>query len=99
MGGIAFDALFARQALLVLPALGQVDAAFDIANQLFVYRTAADRNKTAGSTAWRFTPFLFVPPTAPLRADPRFGALADGIGLTAYWAKRGVRPDYQLASS
>jgi hypothetical protein len=48
------------------------------------------------STAWRFAPWLFIPPTASLRADPRFNTLCDGIGLTEYWAKRGIKPDYQL---
>lgn len=90
-----------RQALLCLPALGQIDAAFDVANQVFAYRPdpvgKGSRPRKAGSIAWPFIPFLFVPPTAPLRADPRFGALADGIGLTAYWNKRGIKPDYAIA--
>jgi len=50
----------------------------------------------ASSTAWRFTPWLFTPPVAALRADPRFEALCQGTGLTDYWAKRAVKPDYQL---
>ena len=49
----------------------------------------------AGSTAWRFTPWLFTPPAAALRADARFGTLCDGTGLTDYWTKRGIKPDYQ----
>ena len=48
------------------------------------------------STGWRFAPWMFTPPVAPMRADPRFNALCDGIGLTEYWAKRGIKPDYQL---
>jgi hypothetical protein len=39
---------------------------------------------------------LFTPPGRAIRADPRFNALCDGIGLTEYWAKRGIKPDYQL---
>ena len=48
------------------------------------------------STGWRSAPWMFTPPVAPMRADPRFNALCDGIGLTEYWAKRGIKPDYQL---
>lgn len=92
----------ANSAVLTLSALGQVDAAFDIANDLLLFRPpgtaiagkAADQPR-ASSTAWRFTPWLFIPPTAPMRADPRFQQLCDGTGLTDYWHKRGVEPDYR----
>ena len=30
-----------------------------------------------------------------MRADPRFKELCDGTGLTDYWHKRGIQPDYQ----
>ena len=46
-------------------------------------------------TAWRFTPWLFTPPVASMRADARFNELCDGTGLTDYWRKRGVQPDYR----
>jgi hypothetical protein len=29
-----------------------------------------------------------------MRADRRFIALCEGIGLGEYWRKRGVQPDY-----
>lgn len=91
------------QALLSLCALRDVDAAFEVANYRLVFRNPApprssdrQREPHANSTAWPFTPFLFTPPLAPMRADPRFKSLADGIGLTAYWTKRGIKPDYQV---
>ena len=91
------------QAVLALSALGEVDAAFEVANGFLVYRDAIARREAAPgtrpaarSTAWRFTPWLFTPPAAAMRADPRFLTLCEGIGLTEYWAKRGVKPDYQL---
>ena len=91
----------ANQAASVLSALGEIDAAFEIANALFVVPssvegTAQDRRLPARSTAWRFAPWLFTPPTKALRADPRFDALCDEIGLTEDWAKRRIKPDYQL---
>ena len=90
----------ASQGVLVLSALGELDAAFKIVNDLFVIR---DQDPTEGQTrsssndgtsmAWRFAPWLFIPPTAPMRADPRFKALCDGAGLTDYWRKRSIGPD------
>ena len=50
------------------------------------------------STAWIFAPWLLTPPLAPLRADPRFKTLCDGIGLTDYWTSRGIRPDYRIGT-
>jgi DNA-binding winged helix-turn-helix (wHTH) protein/tetratricopeptide (TPR) repeat protein len=91
-----------NQAVLVLSALGELDAAFDIANRLLLFRPVEPRPQTGSatppvkSTSWRFAPWLFIPPAEPMQADPRFNALCDGIGLTEYWAKRGIKPDYQL---
>jgi hypothetical protein len=36
---------------------------------------------------------LFTPATAAMRADPRFRALCEGMGMMAYWRKRGIWPD------
>lgn len=92
-----------NQAVLVLSALGEIDAAFDIANRLLLFRHPVEPRPQAGSakppvksTSWRFAPWLFTPPAEPMQADPRFSALCDGIGLTDYWAKRRIKPDYQL---
>ncbi len=97
------DPRLTSQAVLAMSALGEIDTAFDLTNGLLVFQAPGAsspnnrmREPRASSTAWRFTPWLFTPPVAPLRADPRFAALADGIGLTAYWTKRGIKPDYQL---
>jgi DNA-binding winged helix-turn-helix (wHTH) protein len=91
------------QAIHALSGLGETDAAFEVANSLFLFRNSVAPRRRGepvqpgnGSRAWRFTPWLFTPPAAAMRADPRFDALCQGIGLTDYWTKRGVRPDYQL---
>ncbi len=95
------DLRLSSQAVLTLAALGEVDAAFEIANALLQFRIPAQGPSDAilhpkvTSTSWRFAPWLFTPPIASLRADPRFASLCDGIGLTGYWRKRGVKPDYQ----
>jgi DNA-binding winged helix-turn-helix (wHTH) protein/tetratricopeptide (TPR) repeat protein len=93
----------ASHAVIILSAIGEVDAAFEVANELFVI---VGRNPNRGrngpkatpgtSIAWRFAPWLFIPPTATLRADARFDALCEGIGLTDYWHKRNIVPDYRL---
>ena len=94
----------ANQSVLALSGLGEIDAAFEIANALFAVQGATNALPRAGGqpvkgTAWRFAPWLFTPPTASLRADPRFVAICDAAGLTEYWARRGIKPDYQLGIS
>jgi tetratricopeptide (TPR) repeat protein len=84
------------QAVLALSGLGETDAAFEIVNSLFVVPAANPNAPPAKGTAWRFTPWLFTPPTAVLRRDPRFAPICNESGLTEYWAKRRVRPDYQV---
>ena len=90
------------QAVMALSALQEIDAAFEVANAQLVFslpdRAAQQRQdkQPQKSTAWVFAPWLFTPPVAPMRADRRFLDLCDGIGLTEYWAKRGIKPDYRL---
>jgi DNA-binding winged helix-turn-helix (wHTH) protein/tetratricopeptide (TPR) repeat protein len=97
------DPRLTGQAVLTLSALGEVDAAFSVANMLLLFRQAAEAKTDAPSgapsksTAWRFTPWLFTPPCSAMRADPRFAQLCEGIGLTDYWRSRGVRPDFMTA--
>jgi tetratricopeptide (TPR) repeat protein len=87
------------QATMVMAALGEVDTAFEFANAFFAVghstHERADTGRPAKSTAWRFAPWLFTPPIAPLRADPRFQTLVDAIGLTDYWTSHRVQPDYK----
>lgn len=97
------DPSLASQAASVMSALGEIDAAFEIAETHFAIRSPSNlypqsvvTRPPARSTAWRFAPWLFTPPTAPMRSDPRFKTICDEIGLTDYWSKRGIKPDYQL---
>jgi len=104
---------FATDTVMMLSALGQVDAAFDIANGFLLSRgSIVTKGLASGSiprrgttntiddlndATWRInTQYLFTPPCAIIRSDPRFLQLCEGIGLADYWRKRGVRPDYQL---
>jgi hypothetical protein len=86
---------------MIMSALGDVDAAFDIANGFLLSRgTVVRQSGTAQSDredAYERinTQWLFTPPCAVMRADPRFSSLCEGIGLSDYWRARGVPPDYQ----
>ena len=95
---VADDLLLTSQAAMVMSALGDLDTAFEITGKYFAVGTANTGNPkspmSARSTAWRFAPWLFTPPIAGMRADPRFRGLVDEIGLTAYWRARNIRPDY-----
>ena len=87
-------------AVMILSALGKLDAAFDVADGFLLRRgplvgtlRTARTEMPVNDVQWRRTMNLFTPATAALRADPRFERLCDGIGMTAYWRKRGIWPD------
>jgi hypothetical protein len=91
----------AAYGVMQLSAMGEIDAAYDVADGFLLQRgkllIARDRSpndtSVAKSHSWYRTQWVFIPATAPLRADPRFPGLCEGIGLTAYWQKRGIWPD------
>ena len=96
---------FAAETLMILSALGETDAAFEVADGLLLSRGAIVpngkvRKSDLNEATWRInTQYLFTPPCAAMRADARFLPLCEGVGLTDYWRARGVHPDYQLASA
>lgn len=90
-------------AVMILSALGDVDGGFAIADGALLGRGPIVRIEQPGSNAAvqeavdrTNMQWLFTPPCAAMRADRRFGPLCDGIGLTEYWRRRGVQPDYRL---
>jgi len=98
LDAVESDLRLTSQAALVMSALGEIDTAFEIANAFFAVggpnESRRGANAPVKSTAWRFAPWLFTPPIASMRADPRFQSLVEGIGLSDYWKARNVRPDY-----
>jgi DNA-binding winged helix-turn-helix (wHTH) protein len=89
---------------MIMSALGDVDSAFRIIDGFLLSKgtvvqrpTKRSRHVLVNNRGWRETQWLWVPPTARLRADPRFLLLCRTLGLVAYWDARGIRPDYQLA--
>ena len=90
-------------AVMLLAALGDVEGGFTIAEGALLGRgpiIPRERPGTnaAGQEAIDRTnmQWLFTPPCVVMRRDARFGPLCDGIGLTEYWRRRGVEPDYRL---
>lgn len=90
----------AANAILLLSALGELDSAFEVAEGFLLGRGSVIVRPSAETGAeyvnhwgWRNTFGLFTPPTAAMRLDPRFQPLANGLGLTDYWRKRGIGPD------
>jgi hypothetical protein len=88
---------------MVLSQLGETDAAFDVINALLLSkgplvskRPIVPSSFVANSPSWCRTQWLFMPPLAAVRADGRFEALCDDLGLTRYWRQREVTPDTRL---
>ena len=87
--------------VMALCALGLKETAFELTEGFLLWRGKVLTEETKDARVVdnynrRMTQWLFTPPCALMRADPRFGKLCDDFGLTAYWRARGVRPDYQL---
>jgi len=87
-------------AVMFLSMLGELDGAFAAAEGFLLRRGAligslrtAKNEMPVNDTHWRRTMNLFTPATAAMRADVRFERLCDGMGMTAYWRKRGIWPD------
>jgi DNA-binding winged helix-turn-helix (wHTH) protein/tetratricopeptide (TPR) repeat protein len=90
----------AAHAIMMFSHLGEIDAAFRVANGLLEAkgavvqeaRGAGIRDLYSGS-AWGRTQFLFIPATASFRADARFPDMCSRIGHVDYWKRRGIWPD------
>jgi DNA-binding winged helix-turn-helix (wHTH) protein len=93
---------FAVNAIMVLPALSEVDAAFAVTDGFLLRRGPLIGSLFTGAgqmpvndQRWRRTMMLFTPACAPLRRDRRFDELCEGLGFEAYWRRRGVVPDHR----
>ena len=90
----------AANAIMTFSHLGELDAAYRVANGLFEGRGSIVQQIRGGSikdfysaSAWGRTQFLFIPATSQFRADARFPELCQQLGHVAYWLKRGIWPD------
>ena len=93
-------------AIMILAGLGQLDAAFVVVDgymlrsgsSIMPLRTAGGPTP-ATESRHRHSQVLFVPPTATLRADPRFAPRCEACGLADYWRRSGHGPDYLAGRS
>jgi hypothetical protein len=81
----------------LLSGLGAVDRAFAASFEFYFGKRDAltGERELARTHDPRMTFQLFVPPTATMRADPRFQRLTTAIGLDDYWRDSGTRPDFR----
>jgi DNA-binding winged helix-turn-helix (wHTH) protein len=96
----------ATYAAMVLSQLGESDSAFNVIGALLLSkgplvanRPIVPRSFVANSPSWCRTQWLFMPPLATVRADPRFETLCNELGLTRYWQQRGVHPDTAIPNT
>ena len=93
------DALLVNtRCMLALATLGDLDGAYAIADKLYPRRVG--RNDAETEQIWLDEPdgtapleFVTSPASAPLRRDLRYLALAERVGLLAYW-RSGPLPDF-----
>jgi hypothetical protein len=101
MAGVAGSVAAVVNAMMLLNLMGKVDQAFDLAEAYYL-----ERGPIIAAVQWgpgqpvvrdqrrRKSNMLFTPISTAMQRDPRFLPLMKAMGLTDYWDRRGVRPDF-----
>ena len=89
---------YAENALSLTAALGRLDDAFGLAQALYLQAQLIGSGERFSTGRFqmpsrRQSHHIFMPPTAAMRADPRFGPLVRQMGLIDYWRTSGHPPD------
>lgn len=93
-------------AMFALSLLDRTDDLFDVASAYFFrdglspvpLHHGADE-PALNEQHRRLTQILFTPVFAGLRGDPRFKSICSRTGLTQYWDKTGLRPDFETTKA
>jgi DNA-binding winged helix-turn-helix (wHTH) protein/TolB-like protein len=91
------DDLQNTECMLALARLGGMDESFAFADRLYPRRTG--RTAAEEDAIWLANPdnfdtlYLTGAGAAPMRNDPRYLQLADGVGLVRYWRQKAM-PDF-----
>jgi DNA-binding winged helix-turn-helix (wHTH) protein len=88
-------------ALLALGLFSRTDEAFAVARRYYLQdgnrpvpvQPQAD-HPTLNEQHRRLTQILFTPACAHMRPDPRFLGICNSIGLTEFWERSGLTPDF-----
>ncbi|MBO9714416.1 winged helix-turn-helix domain-containing protein [Sphingomonas sp.] len=92
---------YAENSIQFASALGRLDTAFELAEAYYFARGfSTGEQRFLGMKSYtpqndRQTHILFLPSTRAMRADARFERLVGELGLTHYWTRAGVVPDYR----
>lgn len=101
MAGVARSVSAVVNGLMLLNLMGATDRAFALARAYYL-----EQGPIIAAMDWRpgqpFVPdqrrrktnMLFTPIATAMQKDPRFPPLMGEMGLTNYWLRRGVRPDF-----
>lgn len=101
LGSVRASVAAVANAFMLLQMMKSLDAAFALAEAYFL-----ERGPVMAALNWRpgqpFIPdqrrrktnMLFTPLGKPMQQDARFMPLMRDIGLTTYWERRGILPDF-----
>ena len=103
LAGVEQSVAAVVNAMMLLNLMGAIDTAFDLARAYYLERgpiIAAMQWRPGQPTVHdqrrRKTNMLFTPTAAAMQRDNRFMPLMEAMGLSEYWDRRGILPDFLM---
>jgi hypothetical protein len=105
MASVTHSVAAVVNAMMLLNLMGATDDAFELARAYYL-----EQGPIIAAMEWRpgqpivpdqrrrKTNMLFTPTAAAMQKDPRFLPLMKEMGVTDYWERRGVVPDFLAAA-